>query len=158
MTNPRPLTPKEKKAIKAKVHAVFARAIGVVAALIGVTAIALALWASYKVYPLQHRTAGFVLIGMFLVIGVFFLLVGWRLSLNRPNRFGSLLSPLGWRALGALFAAVGIGLSAFFVGTTTLTLNDVSIMAVPVIGSGVFAYWCFRAANKASANASAGAL
>lgn len=154
----RPLTPAEKAAIRAKVDAVFARLIGLVAGLIGIAAVTLAGWASYKVYPLEHRVPGFVLIAIFLGIGVFFLLVGWRLLLNRPNRYGSILSPVGWRVLGSLFAVVGIGLLAFFVGTMTLTLDTISPMAVSVIGSAVFSYWCFRSASRASANAGASAL
>jgi hypothetical protein len=153
----KPLTAGEKAAIRAKVDAVFARLIGLVAGLIGIAAVALAGWASYKVYPLEHRAPGFVVIAMFLVIGVFFFLVGWRLLLNRPNRYGSILSPVGWRVLGSLFAVVGIGLFAFFVGTMTLTLDTISTTAVPVIGSAVFSYWCFRSAGRASANAGADA-
>jgi hypothetical protein len=154
----RELTDAEKSAIRANVDAVFARLIGVVAGLIGIAAMALAGLASYKVYLLEHRAPGFVLIAVFLVIGVFFFLVGWRLLLNRPNRYGSVLSPVGWRVLGILFAVVGIGLFAFFVGTMTLTLDTISTTAVPVIASAIFSYWCFRSASRARANAGAGAL
>ncbi len=158
MATRRRLTPAEIAAIKAKVDAVFARLIGLVAGLIGIAAVALAGWASYKVYPLEHRAPGLVVMGIFLVIGVFFLLVGWRLLLNRPNRYGSILSPVGWRVLGSLFAVVGIGLFAFFVGTMTLALDTISTMAVAVIGSAIFSYWCFRSASRASENAGASAL
>ena len=147
MATRRRLTPTEIAAIKAKVDAVFARLIGLVAGTIGIAAMALAGWASFKVYPLEHRAPGFVVIGAFLVIGVFFLLVGWRLLLNRPNRYGSILSPVGWRVLGSLFA--------FFVGTMTLTLDTILKVAAPVIGSAIFSYWCFRSARRARANASA---
>ena len=155
MATRRRLTPTEIAAIKAKVDAVFARLIGLVAGTIGIAAMALAGWASFKVYPLEHRAPGFVVIGAFLVIGVFFLLVGWRLLLNRPNRYGSILSPAGWRLLGSLFAVIGVGVFAFFVGTMTLTLDTILKVAAPVIGSAIFSYWCFRSARRARANASA---
>ena len=45
------------------------------------------------------------------LIGFFCVLVGYRLALNRPNRYQSILPPLGWYALTACFIAAGGALS-----------------------------------------------
>jgi ATP-dependent Clp protease adapter protein ClpS len=47
-----------------------------------------------------------------LVMSVFFLVVGYRLLFNRPNRNGSLLSPIGWMVLAVCFFAVGAVVAA----------------------------------------------
>lgn len=43
------------------------------------------------------------------VLSIFCLAVGYRLALNRPNRYGSMLSPPAWAVLAGAFALGGFG-------------------------------------------------
>jgi ATP-dependent Clp protease adapter protein ClpS len=53
-----------------------------------------------------------VMVPFCLVISAFCALVGYRLLFNRPNRNGSLLSPVGWMALAIFISAVGVALTS----------------------------------------------
>ncbi|HEY4370014.1 MAG TPA: hypothetical protein VGN07_22465 [Steroidobacteraceae bacterium] len=76
---------------------------------------------------------------IFALIGVFCAVTGYRLLFNRPNRYGSLLSPIGWWILSGLFAAMALGLAVF-----VLESRKYDGVAVPLI-SGGFAYQSYRA-------------
>lgn len=53
-----------------------------------------------------------VIVPLCSMISVFCSLVGYRLLFNRPNRNGSLLSPIGWMALAITLSAVGVALTS----------------------------------------------
>jgi hypothetical protein len=147
-----------------QVNAVFAKIIGGVMLWIGVAFVALFVWASYKILLLRRPPEfGMVaLLGALAVLAAFCSLVGWRLFLNRPNRFGSILTPLGWRILGAMFGVFTIGFLLFWImlirdGAST----DLMVIAViSIASSALFCHWCLSAARQGQANAgrSSGAL
>lgn len=143
-----------------RVNAIFAKVIGGVMLWIGVAFFALFAWASYKIMVLNRAPDywAFVLLGVFALLATFCSLVGWRLFLNQPNRFGSILSPLGWRILGGVF---GVLATAFVIVSVVLlrdgTSSDVLVMAVTSVAScAVFCHWCLLTARQAQANASRG--
>lgn len=43
---------------------------------------------------------------MLAVISLFCLLVGYRLTFQKPNRYNSILSPVGWCILGSIFMLI----------------------------------------------------
>jgi len=79
--------------------------------------------------------------------GTFFLLISYRLLLNRGARVGrGLFSPVGWRLLGSLFVALTIFLTA-----SAVWRQDWGQLIAPIFGV-VFASWCFSTAKKYSHN------
>lgn len=141
--------------IKEKIDDAIARLIGVVAVAIGLLGVGLVAWATYMVAQLEHPTWGaFFLIGGFLVVAVFFLRVGWRLLFNRPNRFGSIFGPLGWGIWGVAFALLAATMLVFSAHDLALRIDVIIERVLPIIGSVVFSYWCFKSGKRAKANAS----
>jgi hypothetical protein len=141
-----------------RINAIFARIIGGVMLWIGVAFVGLFAWASYKIMALNRAPdyRALVLLGLSALLATFCSVVGWRLFLNRPNRFGSILGPLGWHMLGGVFGVLG---SASFVVSVVLlragTSSDVLVMAVTSVAScAVFCHLCLRAARQAQANGS----
>lgn len=113
-------------------HKMIARVAGVVLLAAGVALAALAIAIALR--------AGGSIIGFFPgVIAVFCLLAGYRLALDRPNRFGSLLSPVGWQILAGCFAAMAAAIAVLSVsnGTYTFLLSSVFL--------GLLAYACIVA-------------
>lgn len=141
--------------IKEEIDGTISRLIGFVAAAIGLLGLSLAVWATYMVAQLQHPTGGaFAIIGVFLALAVFFLRVGWRLFFNKPNRFGSIFSPRGWRALGAIFAVLAVAMLVVTAQNLAPRIETVIQQVVPVVGAFVFSYWCFKSGTRAETNAS----
>lgn len=139
-----------------QVNAVFAKIIGGVMLWVGVTFIGLLLWVLHAIVVLGRPLNLFVsgIASALAIVGVFCLLVGWRLFLNRPNRFGSILGPVGWRILGGMF---GVFFIACFILAIVLLRGDSSEILVTAVtstaGSAIFCYWCFYSAKRAAANA-----
>lgn len=141
-----------------RVNAVFAKIVGGVMLWIGVVFVGLFIWASYKIMSLNRtpQLGAFLVLGAFAILAVFCSMIGWRLFLNRPNRFGSLLSPLGWRILGIMFGILAVAFSTFFV---VVLLRDSAstellVTAVTSVAScAIFSHWCWSAAQQALANA-----
>lgn len=151
------LPPERLEGAERRVNAVFAKVIGGVMLWIGVAFGVLLVWASYKTAML-NRPLEFVpllFLAGFAILAAFCSLVGWRLFLYRPNRFGSILSPWGWRILGGMFGASAVGLLAFWV----VLLRDGASIALQVTAvtsvasSAAFCIWCLTAARQAIANA-----
>jgi hypothetical protein len=141
-----------------RVNAVFAKIIGGVMLWIGVAFVALLIWASYKIMMLNRSPDywAFVLLGAFALLATFCSLVGWRLFLNQPNRYGSILSPVGWRVLAGVFGVLGAG---FLIVSVVLLRDGISsnvlVTAVTSVAScAVFCHWCLVTARQAQANAS----
>lgn len=76
-----------------------------------------------------------------IALTAFCLVLGYRLVFNRPNKRGSLLSPIGWRALATCFGVV-----AFFVGSTAIRNPDGAAVAA-TLGAAAMAYACVMAAR-----------
>jgi hypothetical protein len=74
------------------------------------------------------------------LLSIFCLVVGYRLALNRPNRYGSILPPTAWAVLAGIFGTAGL---AF--GATTLTakvpLRGALLGSVSTL---MFAVLCWR--------------
>ena len=147
----------EREQIDRKVDGWTTKIVGGVFLWIGVVFAGLTVWASYKV-SLLHQPENAAAYGIacgFCLIAAFCLLVGWRLFWNRPNRYGSILGPIGWGILCLFFGGAGLFLTFAF-GISKL-LTDISL-AWPVVACFVFSYWCFHLARKALTNVSEAAL
>jgi hypothetical protein len=129
-------------------HLLVARGTGGVLSWFGVALIGVFLWLVYvMVTESRPFSVGLVsfLTGLF-VVGAFCLVVGFRMYLNRPNRYGSVLTPTGWNVLGLFFAtgAVALGTTAFFAPPG------------PAIGAGAgcatMSFGCFYCARKLRRN------
>lgn len=141
-----------------RIAAIFAKIIGGVMLWTGVAFVGLFAWASYKIMSLNRAPDdwAFVLLGLSAVLAAFCSLVGWRLFLNQPNRFGSILSPLGWHMLGGVFAVLGgASLVVSVVLLRGATSSDVLVMAVTSVAScALFCRLSLHAARRAQANGS----
>ncbi len=90
------------------------RSIGALALVAGVPFVALA---GFVVIKLNSRVLAeqppFVLMMLAapVLIAAFLLSVGWRLLLNRPNKYQSLLHPVAWWVIAALLIATGLWLA-----------------------------------------------
>ena len=74
------------------------------------------------------------------LLSTFCLVVGYRLALNRPNRYGSMLPPTAWAVLAGLFGVAGLGF-----GATTFTANGPLRGALlGGISALMFAVLCWR--------------
>jgi len=80
-----------------------------------------------------NRSVGFVLItaaAVWVAVCAFFLFVGYRLLFNRPNKYGSLLPPIGWYTLAGTFVSL-----AALLGTASLLAGrgfNYSILCAPL--------------------------
>ena len=152
------LPPHIVESAERRVNAIFAKVIGGVMLWFGVAFVLLLVWASYKIVLLDRAPDywAFALLGVFALLATFCSLVGWRLFLNQPNRYGSILSPVGWRILAGVFGVLGIGL--FIVPVVLLRggiSNDFLVTAVTSLAAcAVFCHWCLLTARQAEANAS----
>jgi len=79
-------------------------------------------------------------------IAFFFVTAGWRLTLNRPNRYGSFISPTAWRLLAAIFAAV-----AMWMGILVIRHVEFGTAAIPIVGLLMLAGWSWRRAEQLKA-------
>jgi hypothetical protein len=124
-------------------EAALARLAGVVMLAIGVGLEALCLfvlWRALAHSPLRQAELPVFLI--LVALGAFCTLVGYRLAFNRPNRYQSVLPPLGWYALACGFAVLG-GLLLFVPGKNPHP--NVWENAAAAGLCGMFATWCLRA-------------
>ena len=79
------------------------------------------------------------------IVGLVCGVIGIRLTFNRPNRYQSLLPPLGWYAIASVFALLAPSL-----GFTVIRHRDYEQL-VGVACTVVFAVWCWRAGRAAAA-------
>lgn len=113
-----------------------ARLAGAVSLAFGIALGILAIWMVERQITLRgaiESIAAALIIFLF-VISAFCSLVGYRLLFNRPNRYGSLLSPVGWKTLAAFLCVLGIGLAA-----VAIWREEYLLLMAPV-GLGVLAY------------------
>ncbi|WP_457354644.1 hypothetical protein [Roseateles sp. P5_D6] len=95
------------------------RAIGAVTLFLGLT---LAVLLAFSTFTLVARggatlTPALIFCAVIGTLSAFFVSVGVRMSFNRPNRHGSLLTPGLWFVIAALFFACAV----FVVGTLVAT-------------------------------------
>jgi hypothetical protein len=125
----------------------------------GMAALGALAWFSYRLMAIGRTPdlSGIGILAVLAVVGWFCCAVGWRLLLNRPNRYGSILSPLGWRALGVIFGLMGVAVALFTaLAQGTLPLHLLATTLVSVAGVFVFAFWCFKAARHFSTRKTGG--
>lgn len=146
-----PLSPTE---LQEKVNGWYAKIIGGVLLWIGVIGVALEIWALQIVVAQPQNVAVYLIACGFCVVTAFSLSVGWRLFLNRPNRYGSILGPIGWSILAFLFAAFGIGLTLMF---GMAVVGDISLL-LSIASCFGFGFWCFKLARRTIAYATKPAL
>ena len=103
------------------------RACGFIMSAFGVALAAVGLWFLYRLWLLDRlaQPVGLAVVAVSGTIAVFCLLVGLRLYLNRPNRYGSLMTPTGWTILGSVFnlVAAAVGLIGVVSGAYALLLG-----------------------------------
>jgi len=77
------------------------------------------------------------MVSVFTLIAVFCIPVGFRLLFNRPNRYGSVLSPGGWFTLSSVFAILAFA-QLYFAFDVASPLGLIgAILCAP------FAYLCY---------------
>jgi|HubBroStandDraft_5_1064220.scaffolds.fasta_scaffold50378_3 ATP-dependent Clp protease adapter protein ClpS len=95
-----------------------ARIIGGISLAFGAAAGILAVWAIDQQFAIrgvvQISAAAAVIV--FLLIAALCCLTGFRLIFNRPNRYGSILSPAGWKTLALCFLIVAVTMAAIGLG------------------------------------------
>ena len=121
-----------------------ARSVGAVLACIGALLCVLLIWAASRIAA-QDRTIEPVvpIVGAaILFVALFCCIAGARLLLNKPNRHGSILPPLGWYAMAfaSSASAVTITVTALRGGHFPEPIGLVCILS--------FAFWCYRAARR----------
>jgi hypothetical protein len=122
------------------------RFVGLLMSAFGVALAMFGMWAVYRIWILDRfdRPFAWLLLGGSATIATFCLLVGSRLFFVRPNRYGSLLTPSGWRILGSVFYSTtgAMCIAAIVSGRYMLAL------ACPLTAG--FGVLCFRAALRLS--------
>jgi FtsH-binding integral membrane protein len=119
---------------------VYARLAGASATILGGALV----WAGcYFVLDADHKLRAIV--GLLVLMGLGFpcVAVGLRLAFNRPNRYGSLLSPAAWYLTAFLFGAAGVALS-----TSMLMVQDYTSALAGAI-PGLVAFACYSAGSNA---------
>jgi ATP-dependent Clp protease adapter protein ClpS len=118
-----------------------ARIIGGVSLAFGVAAAILTVWAIDRQFAIRGvvQISAAAVIVVYLSISAFCCLVGIRLVLNRPNRHGSILPPMGWKTLGVSFLVVALTMAAIGLGRGEYRILGVAI-GLGLLGLGsVFA-------------------
>jgi len=121
-----------------------ARFVGMVSCLCGLGAIAILVRLGIAAFSVPHRlTAGALLFGAAIVlIAGFFLSVDYRLTFNRPNRYGSILGLTGWRGLGVFFAAI-----AAVLAVQAARRRELDALAYALV-SAAASCWCWMRAFR----------
>jgi hypothetical protein len=111
-------------------------------------------WMAWKLSELHRPIALGAIFFMcaIAIIGTFCLTVGWRLFLNRPNQYGSILGPNGWRALGTIFGLFAVAAFAFDVLNLFAPKPGAEEMMVTistgVVSTAIFSVWCLLTARR----------
>src|SRR5437868_6942110 len=90
-------------------HKFIARIAGAILLLFGVGLVAFALWATARIFSSEARSGYFarMVVVVFLGLGLLLSSMGLRLVANRPNKYQSMLPPVGWDVLSFVFFALG---------------------------------------------------
>ena len=127
-----------------------ARVVGGVLSWLGVGLLAVLAWALFNAIsrPNAVDTAAIALCSGLLVVGSFCCLVGFRLFLSRPNTYGSILSPIGWRVLGSLFAIGTVAAFVLFMTGPLAKLAPIPMLVGSVGWLALLACGCFYIARR----------
>jgi hypothetical protein len=120
------------------------RSLGFVLFGFGIFLLGLLVWGAFRFHsnPAPLGSEVLIVFAAMLVVGLFCFLVGGRLFLAIPNRYGSILPPIGWNTLGLLSLAIGIAL-----GVTALRAERFDNL-LGTACTVIFAFWCRRAAKR----------
>jgi hypothetical protein len=137
--------------LERRVNRWLAKVVGGVLLWFGVAAVGLFFWAIYKIASFGEMPPWkiYLLIAGLAITGIFCLSVGWRLFLDRPNRYGSSLTPMSWRILGTMFGLLGAAFIAFTWAFASDAQPDfLSSIAASVASVCLLSYCCFRLARQ----------
>lgn len=113
---------------------VLSRLVGVLAAFTGICISVFVVWMLYKLSFLSRPPifVGLIFIVLVVPFAIFFLNAGLRLTMSMPNAYGSILSPLGWVALGIVLIVNSLFLLAMFSPT---------VESLVMAGMGISCFW-----------------
>ena len=96
------------------------------------------------IFELHDRISSneWYVIGIFSALACGFFSIGFRLLLNKPNRYGALLSPFSWYIIGTVFFVAGVVLAA-----TTIRSSGYAHSG-GILGSFLIGFWCIQAGNS----------
>jgi hypothetical protein len=117
---------------------IFARLVGVAFGLIGLGLASLAVFIVWRLLesPGPIGLPPIMLLIVLAPIAWFCGSTGWRLALNRPNRYGSIIRPWAWRTLAAIFLLLAI---------TVVVVSSIEaklLTAWPALGAVAFSLLC----------------
>jgi len=126
------------------------RSVGAVALVVGVAFAWLFGFIATKIAssPLGIDLTDLVVESMVGAAALFFLVIGWRMALNRPNKQGSILSPWLWYLLALFFLACAAFIT--YQIATQQQINDLEVPATAFVFSLLAALAGRRAAQKMS--------
>jgi hypothetical protein len=125
-----------------RINLLFGRVAGGVLSWFGVGLTAVFLWIAYGML-VDHRALGIstlIALSALAVVAGFCLVAGFRLYLDKPNAYGSFLTPPGWMILGCVFAAMS--------GFLLFAENRPDDFATLVACTAAFAAGCFYTASR----------
>ena len=122
-----------------------ARLAGVVLLMFGAGVAAVAVWIVVRQWAMYAsvKAEASALVAGFAILAAFTSTIGYRLALNRPNRYGSILSPTAWAGLAMFFVVLGI---ATVIGGLAQKPLDV-LITVPI--SALLVFGCILARRHA---------
>lgn len=117
------------------------RAVGVTAMLVGLALASLFVSGLFKLASLRSagETFAFIFLAIIGVLTAFLVTVGWRITLNRPNRHGSLLPPELWFVIAFLFLILTLTTTGFSVAERRFTELETAIWALAFAALAVLA-------------------
>ena len=126
---------------------VLVRAAGLLMSCFGVALAMFVVWMVYRLWVLDRfgRLGVWLFLAGSVVSATFCLLIGSRLFFVRPNRYGSLLTPRGWRILGSVFYST----AAASVVAAILSGRYELLLVCPL--AAAFGIMCIRAALRLGA-------
>lgn len=124
-------------------HAVGTLASRLVGLAFGIIGLSLAALAGFIVWDSMEPGLAALLV-VVVSISWFCSSTGWRLALNRPNRYGSIIRPWAWRTLGAISLVLAI--TFVVIAWTEARL----LSAWPTLVAVAFALLCFWRARMLS--------
>jgi hypothetical protein len=130
-----------------KMNPIIIRITGSILFLVGIGFVVSSLWiiiGQFALLGTVRLNALPLVLGLGL-ISFFCIVVGYRLTFNRPNKYGSILSPISWIVLGLIFGVFGLGIiiSIIFINHFPTRFISVAIFSI------LFAAVCWYAGSLA---------
>jgi ATP-dependent Clp protease adapter protein ClpS len=132
------------------VHKIVARIAGIILLLFGVGLVAFGLSATVRLLSSAERfeSSARIVVAVFLGLGVILSSIGFRLAANRPNKYQSILPPMGWYVLAFLLVALGATFGILAI------LQKQTEYVTGVLIASLMAWGCWTAAKRTRASAS----